>query len=114
MPNPAQVRHQARTSATADAADPGISGTSDTPDNRRGAAAGRARGVADYPAPVVRHLFGGELPVRFRAWDGSEAGPADGPTVVLESKQALRRILWQPGELGLARAYVSGELAVEG
>jgi cyclopropane-fatty-acyl-phospholipid synthase len=70
--------------------------------------------VADYLAPVVRHLFGGELPVRFRAWDGSEAGPADGPKVVLESKQALRRILWQPGELGLARAYVSGELAVEG
>jgi cyclopropane-fatty-acyl-phospholipid synthase len=68
----------------------------------------------DYLAPVVRPLFGGELPVRFRAWDGSEAGPDDGPTVVLTSRQALRRILWQPGELGLARAYVSGELEVEG
>jgi cyclopropane-fatty-acyl-phospholipid synthase len=114
MPNPAQVRHQARTSAAAGATDPGISGTSDTPDTGRGAAAGRARSVADYLAPVIRHLFGGELPVRFRAWDGSEAGPDDGPTVVLTSKQALRRILWQPGELGLARAYVSGELEVAG
>ena len=54
------------------------------------------------------------LPARVRAWDGSEAGPAAAPTVVLRSPLALRRILWRPGELGLARAYVSGDLDVEG
>ncbi len=114
MPNPAQVRHEARASAPPTANDPGISGTPDPPDARHGTATARARSVVDYLAPVVRQLFGGELPARFRAWDGSEAGPENGPTVVLTSKQALRRILWQPGELGLARAYVSGELEVEG
>ena len=52
--------------------------------------------------------------MRLRAWDGSEAGPADAPTVVLRSPLALRRALWAPGELGLARAYVSGDLDFEG
>jgi cyclopropane-fatty-acyl-phospholipid synthase len=55
-----------------------------------------------------------ELPVRLRAWDGSEAGPTDAPVLVLRSPRALQRILWRPGELGLARAYVSGDLDVEG
>ena len=57
---------------------------------------------------------GVDLPVRLRAWDDSEAGPADGPTVVLRSPLALRRALWAPGELGLARAYVSGDLDFDG
>ena len=49
-----------------------------------------------------------------RAWDGSEAGPADGPVLVIRSRRALRRLLWAPGELGLARAYVTGDIDVEG
>ena len=49
-----------------------------------------------------------------RAWDGSEAGPPAAPTVVLHSPLALRRIMWRPGELGLARAYISGDVDVEG
>ena len=57
---------------------------------------------------------GTELPVRVRAWDGSEAGPPGGPVVVVRSPRALRRMLWRPGELGLARAYVSGDLEVDG
>lgn len=57
---------------------------------------------------------GSRLPVRVRAWDGSEAGPNGTPVVVLRSPRALRRVLWRPGELGLARAYVSGDLDVEG
>ena len=52
--------------------------------------------------------------MRLRAWDGSEAGPADAPVLVVRSPRALQRILWRPGELGLARAYVSGDLDVEG
>jgi cyclopropane-fatty-acyl-phospholipid synthase len=34
--------------------------------------------------------------------------------LVIRSRRALRRLLWAPGELGLARAYVSGDLDVEG
>jgi cyclopropane-fatty-acyl-phospholipid synthase len=71
-------------------------------------------GVAAVLAPVAGRFLGGDLPVRLRAWDGSEAGPAGGPVLVLRSKQALRRLLWHPGELGLAQAYVTGELEVEG
>ena len=52
--------------------------------------------------------------MRIRAWDGSEAGPAGAPVVVLRNRRALRRLLWSPGELGLARAYVTGDLDVEG
>ncbi|TDO18330.1 cyclopropane-fatty-acyl-phospholipid synthase [Mycobacterium sp. BK086] len=54
-----------------------------------------------------------ELPVRIRAWDGSEAGPA-GPVLVIRSRRALRRLVWAPGELGLARAFVAGDLDVDG
>jgi cyclopropane-fatty-acyl-phospholipid synthase len=54
------------------------------------------------------------VPLRLRAWDGSEAGPADAPVVVVRSRRALRRIAWAPGQLGLARAYVSGDIDVEG
>jgi cyclopropane-fatty-acyl-phospholipid synthase len=71
-------------------------------------------GVVELLQPIVRQLFGGDLPVRLRAWDGSETGPDHGPTLVLRSRQALRRLLWHPGELGLAQAYVAGELDVDG
>ena len=54
------------------------------------------------------------LPVRIRAWDGSEAGPDGAPLLVVGSQQALRRILWSPNELGLARAYVAKEIEVPG
>ncbi len=52
--------------------------------------------------------------MRLRAWDGSEAGPADAPLVELRSADAVRRMLWHPGELGAAQAYVTGELDVPG
>ncbi|MFG2944046.1 class I SAM-dependent methyltransferase [Streptomyces adustus] len=71
-------------------------------------------GAAHRLAALVRDALGGPLPLRLRAWDGSETGPADGPVVVVRSRRALRRLLWQPGELGLAQAYVTGELDVDG
>ncbi|MGZ6752842.1 MAG: class I SAM-dependent methyltransferase [Nocardioides sp.] len=69
-------------------------------------------GVAQRLAEAVRPFVGGDLPVRLRAWDGSEAGPADAPLVELRSVDAVRRLLWHPGELGAAQAYVTGELDV--
>jgi cyclopropane-fatty-acyl-phospholipid synthase len=74
---------------------------------------GRRPGAAGTIAWAAAQA-GVDLPVRLRAWDDSEAGPAGAPTVVLRSPLALRRALWRPGELGLARAYVSGDLDVEG
>ncbi|MFC0454154.1 SAM-dependent methyltransferase [Rhodococcus jostii] len=54
------------------------------------------------------------LPVHVRCWDGSEAGPASDVTIVFRNRRAIRRVLWSPNELGLVRAYVSGDLEIEG
>jgi cyclopropane-fatty-acyl-phospholipid synthase len=70
--------------------------------------------VADRLGPVMEAVFAGRPPVRLRGWDGSQTGPDGAPVVVLRSRRALRRMLWQPGELGLAEAYALGELDVEG
>ncbi|MFD4158506.1 class I SAM-dependent methyltransferase [Streptomyces hydrogenans] len=72
------------------------------------------KSAADRLADLLGHFLPGPLPVRVRAWDGSLTGPADAPLVVLRSPGALRRLVWQPGELGLAEAYVTGDLDVEG
>ncbi|WP_395360953.1 class I SAM-dependent methyltransferase [Streptomyces sp. YH02] len=63
---------------------------------------------------LAEELLGGPLPVRLRAWDGSEAGPVGGPVLIVRDRRALRRMIWKPGELGMARAWVAGELDVEG
>jgi cyclopropane-fatty-acyl-phospholipid synthase len=63
---------------------------------------------------LVERLLGAPLPLRIRAWDGSEAGPPDAPALVVRNRRAVRRLLWKPGELGLARAWVAGDLEVEG
>ncbi|MFE7584221.1 class I SAM-dependent methyltransferase [Streptomyces gardneri] len=63
---------------------------------------------------LAEELLGGPLPVRLRAWDGSEAGPAGAPVLIVRDRRALRRMIWKPGELGLARAWVAGELDVDG
>lgn len=70
--------------------------------------------TADRLTELAGHLFSGPLPVRVRAWDGSQAGPADAPLITLRSPQALRRLLWRPGQLGLAEAYITGDLDVDG
>ena len=64
---------------------------------------------------LVDHWLGPDLPVRVEAYDGSSCGPSDAPaTIVVRSPDALRRVLAAPGELGMARAYVAGDLDVEG
>jgi cyclopropane-fatty-acyl-phospholipid synthase len=63
---------------------------------------------------MVEHVLGVPMSLRLRAWDGSEAGPDGAPIVLLRSPLALARLLWSPGELGLARAYVAGDLDVVG
>jgi len=67
-------------------------------------------------ASIIEDLLGGDIAVRFEAYDGSSTGPSDAPaTVVIHSEDALNHILFGgTGEIGLARAYVSGALDVEG
>ncbi|MFI7414926.1 class I SAM-dependent methyltransferase [Streptomyces sp. NPDC049627] len=63
---------------------------------------------------LLEQVLGAPLPVRIRAWDGSQAGPPGAPTLVVRNRRAVRRLLWKPGELGLARAWVAGDLDIEG
>ena len=76
--------------------------------------------VAQTLRPLVQALLGADPTVAIRFWDGSRLGPdvdlTDGPhaVIVIRSPDAIRRLLYAPNELGLARAYVAGDLDVEG
>ena len=74
---------------------------------------GARSSVAELLRGPIEALACGPLPIRIRGWDGSDLGPPHAPTVVLRSRRALRHLVWKPNELGLARAYVSGDLDVE-
>ncbi|MBC2907083.1 SAM-dependent methyltransferase [Streptomyces cupreus] len=63
---------------------------------------------------LVEQLLGAPLPMGIRAWDGSQTGPPGAPVLVVRNRRAVRRLLWRPGELGLARAWVAGDLDIEG
>jgi cyclopropane-fatty-acyl-phospholipid synthase len=64
---------------------------------------------------AVTRLMPEGVPFRFTAYDGSSAGPADAPIGLhLRNERGLSYLLTAPGDLGLARAYVAGDLVVEG
>ncbi|MEX1008051.1 MAG: cyclopropane-fatty-acyl-phospholipid synthase family protein [Acidimicrobiia bacterium] len=66
-------------------------------------------------ADLLSSVLGSNVPVAFRAYDGSSFGPADARTsVVVRSPDALRRIVTAPDELGFGRAYVAGDIAIDG
>ena len=66
-------------------------------------------------ADIFTRLVDERAAVAFRAYDGSRAGPADAETVLeIRRPEALAYIAHAPGELGLARAYVTGALEVHG
>jgi cyclopropane-fatty-acyl-phospholipid synthase len=59
-------------------------------------------------------VFGPTVPVRFEAYDGSATGPGDAPLhLELRSKRGLDYLLTAPSTLGLARAYLQGDLVLE-
>jgi cyclopropane-fatty-acyl-phospholipid synthase len=71
--------------------------------------------VADVIAPLVQSALGQQARLHVTCWDGSDFGPADAPVQLrINSRRALRRLLWAPNELGFARAYVSGDVEVDG
>jgi len=70
-------------------------------------------------ATFVDEIYGHDLPFRVEAYDGSEAGPGPSAatsviTLKILRRDAVTRVLTHPGELGLARAYVAGDIDVEG
>ncbi|HEV2781724.1 MAG TPA: cyclopropane-fatty-acyl-phospholipid synthase family protein [Actinophytocola sp.] len=66
-------------------------------------------------AEIFERVMGHEAPVEFQAYDGSRAGDRDAPVrVEVRSPLALSYLASAPGELGLARAYVSGHLDIVG
>ncbi|WP_164199379.1 SAM-dependent methyltransferase [[Micrococcus luteus] ATCC 49442] len=75
----------------------------------------RDNGAASLLAKALGIVLGTSgIPLRLRAWDGSEAGPPNAPILEFRSRRALRRILWSPGQLGLSRAYVAGDIDAPG
>lgn len=56
-----------------------------------------------------------DRPFAVRFWDGSElpATNGGGPTFTVRSPRAVAHALRAPGQLGLGRAYVAGEIAVD-
>jgi cyclopropane-fatty-acyl-phospholipid synthase len=66
-------------------------------------------------AAAIAGFLGRDIPVRIDCYDGSTLGPAESKTrIVVRSPKALRYVVSAPGELGFARAYVAGEVDLEG
>ena len=66
-------------------------------------------------AELYERFVPSDCPVALRAYDGSAAGPRDAESVIeLRSPLALRYLATAPGQLGLARAYVTSTLEVRG
>ncbi|WP_027346687.1 SAM-dependent methyltransferase [Hamadaea tsunoensis] len=70
--------------------------------------------IAEELVALVEEATGAPLPIGLIAWDGSEAGAATRPTLVIADRTAVRRLLWYPPELALAQAYILGEVDVLG
>jgi cyclopropane-fatty-acyl-phospholipid synthase len=77
--------------------------------------------VTDSPASdrlslarILEILVAGQIPLRFTAYDGSAAGPPDALGFDLLTPRGTTYLATAPGELGLVRAYVSGDLRLHG
>ncbi|HMH93251.1 MAG TPA: class I SAM-dependent methyltransferase [Streptosporangiaceae bacterium] len=66
-------------------------------------------------AEVFERVAGPDAPVEFQAFDGSKAGASGSPVrITIKSRSAVAYLAQAPGALGLARAYVSGHLDIDG
>jgi cyclopropane-fatty-acyl-phospholipid synthase len=103
------------TSTTAQARRPRPSPAPKVPGGREPERPAGAATMADVMQPLAEILLGDPIPIRLEFFDGSSLGPEGGPgTVHIRSGDALRRLVWAPGEIGLARAFVCGDVELEG
>ncbi len=66
-------------------------------------------------AQLVESVVDGPLPLRVEAFDGSAAGPeASQRRMRIDTPRGVAYLATAPGDLGLARAYVAGDLTLEG
>ncbi|MFW0789558.1 class I SAM-dependent methyltransferase [Gordonia sp. CPCC 205333] len=66
-------------------------------------------------AEIFETLLGGKLSIRITAYDGSSAGPEDAQYGLdLKTPRGTTYLVTAPGDLGLARAYISGDLELIG
>ena len=66
-------------------------------------------------ARIFERLVGAHSGLSITAYDGSSSGPADASGgLTVRSPLALSYLISSPGDLGLARAYVTGEVDVKG
>ncbi|MFZ0835284.1 MAG: class I SAM-dependent methyltransferase [Mycobacterium sp.] len=66
-------------------------------------------------AQILEVFAEGRVPLRFTAYDGSSAGPDDATVGLdLRTPRGTRYLATAPGELGMARAYVSGDIEPHG
>jgi cyclopropane-fatty-acyl-phospholipid synthase len=66
-------------------------------------------------AEILEALTGGDLPIQFIAYDGSTTGPQDAEyTLEVRNSRGMNYLATSPGELGLARAYISGNMVAHG
>ncbi|HSU01090.1 MAG TPA: class I SAM-dependent methyltransferase [Nocardioides sp.] len=66
-------------------------------------------------AEAMDRLVRDGLPLRFTAYDGSSAGPPDAALGMdLRTERGLAYLVTAPGDLGMVRAYVSGDLDLTG
>jgi cyclopropane-fatty-acyl-phospholipid synthase len=66
-------------------------------------------------AEILEILTAGQLPLRFTAYDGSSAGPPDARFgLELKTPRGTTYLATARGDLGLARAYISGDLEIRG
>ncbi len=71
--------------------------------------------VAEQLDGFVRGMLGDPPPIRIEFWDGSSiAGKTSENSLIINSPSVFRHLLWAPGELGFARAFVSGDIDVSG
>ena len=81
---------------------------------RAAEAADARRGSRPWPRSW-RSSPPGRLPLKFTAYDGSSAGPHDATLGLdLRTPRGTTYLATAPGDLGLARAYVSGDLEPHG
>jgi cyclopropane-fatty-acyl-phospholipid synthase len=66
-------------------------------------------------ADVFERFAGPDAPVEFHAYDGSASGTTGAPVrITIRSPVAVSYLAQAPGSLGLARAYVSGHIDLDG
>ena len=78
-------------------------------------------GIATKFAPLAEKIegqIGGHLPAAIRFWDGSELSSVEPgtatDTIIVKDRRALSYMLARPDQVGIGRAWVSGDLELDG